>query len=57
MALILVPALCVAVSGLVGTVKLPVYTATPLTNLKLLILPGHGSDPLLFAPTVNILAV
>jgi hypothetical protein len=31
----LVPELCVAVSGVVGTVKFPVYTATPLTMRKL----------------------
>ena len=36
-ALIFAPADCVTVNGLVGTVKLPVYTATPITNLTLVI--------------------
>ena len=33
------PALCVTVNELVGTVKLPVYAATPLITLRLLMYP------------------
>jgi hypothetical protein len=45
--LMLVPALCVAVNGLVGGVKFPVYTATPLTIRKLLKYPFILVVPLL----------
>ena len=41
----LVPELCEGVSVLTGGVKLPVYTATPLTTRKLEILPARNLVP------------
>ena len=41
-ALMLVPELCEGVSVLMGGVKLPVYTATPLVTRRLEILPANG---------------
>ena len=43
-AAMLVPALCVAVSGAVGGVNAPVYTATPLTTLRFDMYPPNLND-------------
>ena len=43
---ILVPEPCAVPNGLVGTVNVPVYTATPITTRRLLIYPVYfGSEP------------
>ena len=53
-ALMLVPELCDIVNGLAGTVKLPVYTATPLVTRKLEILPANGLlEPSVALPIPN----
>jgi len=56
-ALMFVPELCDIVNGLAGTVKLPVYTATPLVTRKLEILPAVNLvDPsATLLPIVNTL--